>query len=521
MADPAWTDAVRDDLHKDLGLGLGWGGLAHALDKLFHPQNAKYLLDTTDENAEAHLSGWRITACKIGLDTDANGYTYFRYDDNTPSGGNATLNVYCDATRLTLVATGTVADGGTLTLVPQTGYTFAATVRTTAATVDFDFRGMVIEPAYKALRRLFDDTGIDDGQLYDAGVACALGMRSDFAAARAKAEGFAELVATVKARRLLSSLTDAQAMAVEGLKGSTVSKGTVDWRPSGLLIDLKLGQHDNTSGSGEIKAGAGAWSGTPSYTSWTGKTTTAPNYGQRTQAALLTYACKKTLTGTPPEFQVTRRTTDTRLAPADGTASEVASFPLSVGQTWREPAWGIESMLIDYAPTATNEGGGTAISATSTDWSVTGLKSTLSDSGKLWGIYNAGVFEFYSSEDARNARDANYLICQKTFSSTSAAFTTETTTTGITVSGKSGGTLTSGHKFTVDFNVPSPNSPVSIFTLTIVETTRASRWVQRMRDGGFGGQSWEPNTGGSPNLQDGWIDAGIPLVHAGVQGDKV
>lgn len=525
MADPAWTDATRDDLHQDMGFPMGLTGFAFAAEFFFHPQNAsRYLVVTTDENAEAHLSVWRITAGKLGLDTDVNGYCWCTYDDNTPSGGNATLNVYNDSARSVLVATGAAADGGTLTLTPQTGYTLAGTVKTTAAAADFNFRFrfMLQVPPVRRLEQLWDNTSIDDSQIRAAGKLCLDGMRSDFAAAKAKAQGFGAFVSNTKLRRLLSSLSDATALADDGLKRDTgETRGAVDWRPFGLLVDMKLAQAGNTGGSAEIKAGAGVFSGAPAYQSWTGRTTTAATYGQRTKAALVTGTCKKALSGTPPEFEMIRRTDDTRFMPGDGTQSETARFKLVLGQTWREPSWGIESILIDYAPTITNEGGGTAVGTTTTDWTVVGLKSTLSDGGKFWGIYNAGVFEFYSTEDARDARDSSYLVAQKTFASTTTAFSTETTTTGLVINGKSGGTLTSGHKFNVDFNAPTPNSPVSYFTITISETTRASSWVRRMRDGAIGGAEWVPNTGSAPNLQDGWIDAGLPLINASVQGDKV
>lgn len=523
MANPAWSDATRNDIHQDLGYALGLGGMAYALEQLLHPQNGYFLLETTDEIAEAHLATWRITAGKRFLDTDANGWIWITYDDNTPGGGSATVNFYNDSARSVLVAVATGTDGATLTIVPQTGYTLAGTVDSIAATADFSFRAQLIVPPAKALEALFDNTSVDDSQLRDAGLSCLRSMRSAFGNARAAAQVFAATILSTKIRRQLASISS-DSVLIPGLKLSTTSRGTVIEQAKGLLEDLRLAQKDNGTGSGVIKAAAATLSGSPAFPGWTG-VGTGPTYGQRGFAMVVTFTCDATLTERDPTFRAVARPVDTRRAPDEGRGSLLGTFPLSIGKEWKEPAWGILALVIDYSPTGANSTG-TSLSTVSTDWSVVGLKASLSDGGKLWTYYNGTTLGFYDSEDARDTQDADHLVCQATLATTDDAttFHTATTDSGIVVYGKTGaGTgslLVAGDKGSVDFNVPTPNSPASYFTLTIAETTQGGRWVQRLRDGGVGGQGWYPHTAGTPNLQGGWIDAGLPLVNAGVLGIK-
>lgn len=511
MANSSWSTDTRDDIGKDLGYTLGLGRLFRVLEQWLHPQNSKYLLETTDENAATYLSTWRITAYTPLLDSDENGWVYCTLDDEAPGAGQATLNCYNDSTRLVLVATGNASNAGTITLAPQTGYTLAGTVVLGAPTADFSFRAQIMEPPVKAIDRLFTGSSQDDQQIkteLDRRIAA---MRVLMTSAKTEAQACARFVVDTKIARLMVSTTGSDLLNPR----QTNTTGTIAQAPTGRLEDFRSACEDNDSGgAAPIKAGAATLSGAVSYTSavWSG-TATSPTYGQRGRAGAWTFTCEKTLDGTPPTFRARFMPTDTRAAPNLGKEPVLVATLLTVGKSWLSPENGIEALVIDYLATIANSSG-TPMGTTVADWSVVGMTSANSDGGKFWTYHTGTVLQFYKSEAGRDAQDADELVDQKTISATATAFTTEGRTAGLTIVGKTGSSAASGDKGSVDFNAPAV---ADYFQITVSET-EGSLWVQTMRDGGVGGVNYRPHTAGSPNLKDGWIQGSMPMIHPGVNG---
>jgi hypothetical protein len=517
MADPSWTDAIRDDFFDELGYALGLVALPQSLEYLFHPQNtSKYLLATTDENGRTYFTSWRLTNGKKGTDTDANGWIYFKYTDG---GATGTLEAYNDSARSVLVATsGSVANSTSMTLTPETGYTLAGTVMHGAPGASFNFAGQLITPPAKRIDQLFDGTYVDDAQMKAEAIRQLTAMRAGYASARTAAQNLAAFVVRAKGKRILAAVSDQSALIQPNLRQRS---GVVTEEPRGLLEDLRAAMDDNTGGSAEVKAAAATLAGAVADPGdWDGSSVT-PTYGQRGYAGVVTGVCVKGLDSTAPEFALTFKPTDTRLAPNEGNDSIPMFGRLRIGAQYKDPERGIEALTINYLPTIANSTG-TAVSTTATDWSVTGMTSDNSDGGKLWGRYESSdtTLRFYRSEQGRDDADTDELVAQKTISATATAFTSEENDSGLTVTGKTGAALADNDEFSVDFNPPSPDQPSSYFTITITESTEGGEWVKGFRRGAIGGQPWEPNTGASPNVVDGQIVAGLPLINAAVLGDR-
>lgn len=520
MTDPSWTDATRNAIHKRLGLALGFENSLTILAGWMHPQNSKWLVRMRHgDEGDAVLSNWNITAGVIGVDTDASGLVYGVIDDNTPGAGEVTINLYNDSGRSQLVATGNANDSNTVTLTAQSGYNLAGTVFVGAPSADEDFSFYLIPPAVQLLEAQFDLTEEEDSQTRDELLGDLALVRTQLVNARSAARAMATRVLRTLVRRKLVAVSDQNALLVTGLNRQ--STGAIQVEPYGLLEDLRRAQANNTGGSGEIKAGGPTNSGSASFTSaiWEGQATT-PTLNAQAVPGVVTFLCEKGLgSDGKPRFRATFKPTDTRRAPNLGRSSIAAEQPLTIGQTWKSPLLGIDSFQVDYKASINNSTN-TPLSTTASLWSVTGLNTTNSDNGKLYVIYVSpdDTLRFYRSSAGRSNLDADELVAQITSPGTASAFTTEENDSGLTVSGTTGASLANNDAGEVDFLPPSPTQPADQFTLTISETVEAGRWVKALRDGGAGGQPWRPNVGSSPNLVDGWIEAGMAVL-AGLGGD--
>lgn len=531
MADPAWTDATRDDIANDLGFALGLGSLARSLAFFFHPQNSEFLVDDSDETAAAGFTLWNITACKPGLDTAADGWIYWKYTDGGASG---TLQAYRGSARdgsagNELVATtGSVANSATMTFTAQTGYTLAGTVYHDVLGGSFNWRSQIIVPAKARCEHLFDNTQVDDSQIRSAFLNSGgfiPRMRTAALSMLSAAQDAAALILRTKIRRQLTTVSDTNAINTVTVKRSSFAytKTAV-----GLGEDLRAAWTDNTGGSGEVEVDGATLAGAVAYGGpWDG-TAVTPTYGQRGVPALITATCDADMTdSSPPRFSLTRAPTDTRRAPGEGTQSESLARPLYVGSNWKAPEWGIESLTVDYLASVANVTSA-VISTTASDWSVTGLRSGNSDNGEVFARYVTSdtTLRFYRSEDGADDADETELVAQVTLATNAVntVFTTDENDSGIVIVGKtgagSGGLLVDGATGDVNYNVPQSTAPASYFTITITEPTAGGEWQRNLRDGGIGGVSCEPNTGAGDDMVDGQITRCLPMVHAGVRGDR-
>lgn len=528
MPDPSWSDATRNDIFEDLGYAFGLAKLARALAFWLHPQNNKYLVVHSDETAHAGFTLWNITACEPGVDTDADGWIYWKYTD---AGATGTLEAYRGATRddssgHELVATsGSVANSTSMTLTPETGYAFAGTVMHGVLGGSFNWRSQIIVPARVRGEHLWDNTSVDDSQIRAAFLSAGgviPSMRSALLSALGAAQGGGSLLVRTKISRLLKAKTGPE-LITPGIKRSSFA-----WieEAFGLLEDLRQACVDNTGGSGAIEAQGSTLAGAVAYGGpWDG-TAVTPTYGQRGVPADITLTCKATMTASsPPRFEATRAVTDTRRAPGDGTQIETLDRPLYIGSAWKAPEWGIESLTINYLASVANVTSA-LLATTASLWSVSGLRTGNSNAGIVYGTYVTAdtTLRFYRTSAGRASLDSAELVGQVTLAITAinTAFSTDENDSGIIISGTTGngdGTnLVNLSDGDVNFNVPVATSPASYATIAITETTAGGEWVRGTRDGSAGAP-WKFNHGAGLDVVDGQILRGIPFIHAGVYGD--
>lgn len=530
MADPSWDDTERDDYFGDLGYAFGLGGVPHALENFFHPQANQCLVEFLDEEARSIISNFRVTACEPNVDTDSEGLVYCLVKDEDPGAGEATIEFYRGPNRDgsaddELVATAAGANGATLTIVPETGYTFAGTVKIGTVGVGNDEHAFAIHvsvPPALRLQQLYPGTTTYDAQIRDAGLRAVAAMRDAFATARDAAQSFAAFVVRSEIRPHLVSQTSQSSMLQTT---RNVLAGAIEETYAGLLDDLRRAQAANTGGSGEIKAAAQTLAGSLSFPGWQG-TASSLTYGQRGVPAQITWRCIKKLTNTPPQFQATRTATDARRRPGEGveagTLSEVLEGrPLTIGAEWSAREWGIHAMLVDYKASVT--GVTSALLATTAGlWSVTGLTSSNSTGGVLYARYDGSTIKFYRTSAGRTAEDPSDVAAS--VATTTGQVNTVKQATGasglvinFTTGAGSGGALVSGSVGDVDFQSPTVTGN-SLFQLAITESTEGGLWQKRTRDGAADGVGYYPNVGSSPNILDAQIRRGLPLINVGVSG---
>lgn len=504
-SNPGWSSNKINALHERLGFELGLFWTFYVLARWLHPQNAEYLVFKVEgDETDALITAARFTAGTLRVDTDTKGRLWGRVVDGTPN----TINIYNDSARSVLVATGTAADGATATLTPQTGYTLAGTMTLGTIGANLTFVLLLVPPPYDRAGVEFDGDEEEDGQSTDSFRKRIEKIQALCLQAAAEASGgSAELMKTLF-RRNLVSISAKDLILDPGLKLATGNSGAVQEEPRGLLEDWRLGSESNTT---IVKAGGPTQSPAVAYASggWEGKAT-GPTLGTRGRPGVTTLNCVKTLTETAPEFEAVNEPDDSRFKPDQGRASIPGKLRLRMGAQWKDPALGIESFLLDYKPTITNSTG-TSLSTTTTDWSVVGLKASLSAAGILYTYYDgpSTTLEFYKSSAGRDARTSSELVTQKTSPGSSAVFTTEDLGNGLVVTGKTNGAPANGDKGTVNFNIPQATQPAARLTITISETVAPSTWLNAINAGGVGGLSWEPHVASSPNLDAGWIEAGM------------
>lgn len=518
MSNPAWDDTTRDRIHQRLGYLLGLQRIFSAIANWLHPQNAYYLalLISGDEEA-TRITKLELTAGRVRTDTDVDGIAWGRIVDGTPN----TVNIYKEQSRSTLVATGTAADGATATLAPQTGYYLAGAMKLGTISADATFAFLLLPPPYARAAIEFSGAEQDDGQNLNVAqdaIDVARARATDAALAIRQAVG--TVIRTLFSRKI-ASVSDVNTLINPNLV--VLEGGQINEEAFGLVEDLRAAQAANASGSGVIKAGAATQSPSTSFPGWTGRAAATPSLSKMAVPGVYTATCKKGLDASgPPEFEIVFTPTDTRRKLNDGQSGIPLSNRLTMGATFKEPVLGLESLTIEYAPTITNTTG-TLLSATGTDWLMpAGLTSELSDEGTLYFRYELSdtTLEVYKSAAGALAQDPEELVTEATVAAASVntVVNFQDIGNGLTLVGKTGagtgGALEDGDRGTVNFNAPQTTQPASAFLVTVSETVAPSAWVRTFRDA----LGWEPHTASSPNLDDGWIEGGMPFPNVRLLG---
>ncbi len=522
MADPNLSDAQRDSLFERLGVlgGLWW--LADRIQRLTHPRSDQIMVAWRNgDEGNAAITAIELTDIDLDTDTDPDdGFIYGTYTDGGAGTGH-TIALYANNARSSLAATtgATVDDGATGTLTAQTGYTLTGTVTVGAIAATANF---VIVPYQPIVKRIQDQFPGTDGD-FDADADMVASIKALAEDLHGNMSAFKDAVSAVAAdfvRRQVIPLvkvgSEANAMVTPNLRRE--SAGNISFSPTGLVHDLLRAMEDNTGGSGAILLG-GPTITTPSgdFTGWSGgRLRGTPTANDRQINGTLAFVCVQGLENNAgPRFRAYLSPDDIRRYGATPGIRDVGperiqgEFELTVNQLWQEPKFGITSLTIEYAPTITNSSG-TPLNTTSTNWTVVGLKSNNSDSGKLWCVVasDGTTLRFYDSEANRDADDGSTgLVTQGTGLTTATAFTSADLGNGLVVSGTTGATFAAGNEGDVDFNAPQATDPASYFEITLASTVDPSDWVQVVRDGLFG-VPYRLNSG-SANIQDGKLRRGI------------
>lgn len=523
-ADWALTDTIRDRLFKRLSLGEALVDEVRKVADWFHPQSDNIRADLVHGDEEGtRFTGsptLLITACTPELDTDAEFMCYGSLTDGAPN----TIDIYSDQARSVKVASGTAADGGTVTLAPESGFTLAGKIKlgTIAANASFSFK--VTPAAVKLVDQEFNGDEEDDGQVEKAYLDAIAAARVDILSAANKLAAAPAFLMRATFRRRLVSRSSESVIIAPGL--TRLSTGQVDEKPTGIAEDTRLAMEANSAGSGVMKVGGPTQSTSTALATGTVITFTTITLGQRGVPSRISLVCVKSLDEDgDPEFDVFLDCDDTRRKPGDGLQTQALPNRLRLGVTWKCPEAGIEALLVDYTASVTNTTG-TSLSTNAAHWiRPQGLTSELSAQGTLWTFYEASItrMEFYRSEAGRDAQDEADLVTWATVptSGVNSDFTTEDIGNELQVKFRTGagtaGALVDGDKGTVSFQAPTSSQPASRATVTIEETVRSSMQLVAWRDGYLGGQpgaapeqtagGWEPHVGTSPNIPDSWLRA--------------
>jgi len=506
VPDAAITDAERDRLFNRLGVLVGLAGDAHRLRKFLHQQNGTFVVEkvggeTADED-DSEVTAISITECVLGTDTNAFGFLFGSLVDETPVGG-ATVNLYLETARSTLVATGTAANGAAATLTAQAGYTLAGTVTIGTIGANRTFMIRVLPPLVEILDDVFSGVEQEDEDnrraIVDGAIRASALLSQVFGIWAALA---ARVGMTTVSRYLVGSSAPGSVLS-SNLKAETA--GNVTESPRGFLEDLRLAMVDNTGGSGGIDVGSPTRTGTLTFPgAWTGRGAN-PTLTDRAIPGTILVTCIKGLDAKAPTFRVTETPTDPRRRDQPG-AELQAEVPLTIGQLWQSQRLGISAMTIRYSAVVTNTTAN-QMATTATLWDVTGLTDALSDAGKLWGIFDGTTANFYSSETARDADDAtsSELVTQATSCANNTAFVSADLGNGLVVSGTAGSAIADNGKFEVDFAPPNATASFSYAQIAVAETDPGSVWQALVREGAIGLARYRLASNASPTIGDGFV----------------
>ena len=532
MGDPNWSTADRDNHFSRLGLGVGNRRAALAEAQRLHPASAKWVARKISTGAadesNAILINLKVTAGKIGTDTDSAGRIFGTMTDNTPGAGQSRWQFYSDSARSVLVAQVDVADAAVDTaFTPQTNKFLAGTITVGTPAAGFNFMLELIPPLYQVAAVLFDGDFATDARALELVQAAARDARTFYLQAARRWERLNGELLQLQVKPDLSAVSAGNAILNDGLRRHASQLGTIVEQPSGLLEDLRADMEGNAGAAGEVAVLGPTQTGAVTYPgSWDG-TGPTPTLGQRGVPGVLTFRCNKGLDGTSPTFLASFVPTDLRLAPNLGQGVVEGRFPLTLGKEWKDPALGVESLILNYLAIVTNTVGN-ALDATdeANDWSVTGLTSANSTDGVLYWACTAGAITFYATEAGRDAADVDDVVASDTGLGAAAAIVA-TGDSGLTIVGLTDDTPAALDKGTLDFNPPEATQPASYALLTITETVRASAWQRQTAFGeeagltnrGAFGPGWELHNDASPDVTDVHLQAGIPYPDVNVLGE--
>lgn len=515
MSDPAWTDALRDQIFQRVGTIAGYWWTLDRLEGNLHPMNTTKVISyiTAGDENNVLITELLLTRVVIRTDGGSEGQIWATIIDGTGGTGHE-VKFYSDSSRSTEIATtgATVDDDATGTITAGTGFTLAGTITIGTIVANVDFKIYAVPPAFSRVDDEFDGTLEEDSQMEQTIKDSLTALRNDLRRAKGRLAAAAQqLLTTTISRNLVSGSNTA--VIDRGL--SRNSAGGIVVAPSGILEDFRLGMADNTGGSGVIKVGPQTATGTNAFPgTWTGTVGTV-TLDDRAIASNLQLTCIKTLDSTPPRFRVVSTPTDARRkGGANFSILPEAEQNLTIGQTWRSQKFGVASFILDYLAAPTNSVN-TPLTTTATDWAVSSLTTSNSTNGKLFAHFDGTDLNFYATEAGRDSQDTDDVEATVASAAINTAFTVSGST--LTITGKTGAALASGDKGAVDFQVPTATQPASYATIAIAVTVEPGI-LQALTRVGFFSSNWFLHSASSPNILDVLITSG-QLVGAPSFGD--
>lgn len=352
--------------------------------------NRTQVREFNDVNASTSL--WTFSGVKIGTNTDEDGFVYVRITDGAPN----TVDVYKAAGGAggDKVATGTGADGATVTLAAanSSGLTGTVKLATIGANETNDLHKLQLFPDW-GLRAdvVWDGTVADDADSkkifldtlprVESQILGAISL-IDLQITQWLAGRFADLMQSGQTKPIVDNTTN---------DGGVVSTGF-----AGVLEDGRLNMADETTPAAQkvventVTAAAGVFD--------------AANTGQGTinSPSLMEWAGQGTITGICDDDTVGSETFVLTFKDSTTGAITNAKFVAQVGKLYSDPVIGIAGLLISR--TLSFDTGDTNNFATAADYTIDGITPGNTNDGVLYMKLAAGtvdpakfVIKFYKS----------------------------------------------------------------------------------------------------------------------------
>jgi hypothetical protein len=268
--------------------------------------------------------------------------------------------------------------------------------------------------------------------------------------------------------------------------------GTISVFADGVFERMRQNWSDNTTVQkvpvSTCAAGAASYAGTNSGAS----ATTVGTLGDNIEPGTIQAVCVKDDPLGAPEFEVT-------FTPTDGTEPKIGQNNLTVNKVWTDPEIPVSlSVVPTYAKTG-DDGDHTDIAAVSFITEISGLTSSNSDDGKLYGIAVASgaafIYKFYSDSSRTK------LVAQSTAVANDTSFSASSQNrSGVTVGWKSGSAVVDQDTFTVDVQphkVGTATTPPDSFTVAITQSAKGE-----LQDCARRYYNWKFNEGAAPTFAD-------------------
>jgi hypothetical protein len=162
----------RDSIFKKKGFWIDLIGRAKARRDFLKESQSRIQEMFEQQNK---LSSWVFNGVLIGSNTDSAGFLYVKMDIDQPAPGDVTVSVYKDSAQTQLVAEGSRAGAGSVTLAEQNDSGLSGTVSYAGGgSDDTDIKLQVVQDARRRLAETYSELDEDNTQLVKTIIGTAL-----------------------------------------------------------------------------------------------------------------------------------------------------------------------------------------------------------------------------------------------------------------------------------------------------------------------------------------------------------